>query len=378
MAKDYYETLGVAHGASADEIKKAYRKLALKYHPDRNPGNKQAEERFKEISRAYEVLGDADKRRTYDQLGHDAYTSSGNGTAGKGVRPEDIFEQVFGGGRGGFSFEDFFGGGRRRNPGAPVPGDDLRYDLDIDFEDAMYGAEKTISIPHLSACDDCGGSGCEKGTGKKRCPHCGGTGSQTISQAFFSVRQPCSACGGSGQVIEKPCRKCRGSGRINVRDSFPLRIRPGVATGSQLRVPGKGNAGANGGPNGDLYVFIRVRTNDVFERSGDDLLCVVPVPLSVAVNGGVIDVPTISGRAKMKIPAGTQSGTVLRIKGKGAPSLRGGARGDLHVRVDIESPVKLDPAQQKMLDDFNASLGAANQPRQREFRARAAKFLREE
>ncbi len=380
MGKDYYDTLGVTKNATADEIKKAYRKLALKYHPDRNPGNKEAEEKFKDISLAYEVLGDDSKRRQYDQMGHEAYTNASHGAGGGAdyQRAQDIFSQFFGGGRGGFSFEDLFGGGRSRNPNAPVPGDDLRYDMEIDFEDAMYGATKSVTIPHLVECSDCHGSGCETGSGKKRCSRCNGTGSITMSQGFFSVRQPCSACGGSGEVIEKPCKKCHGNGRMQLRETFQIQIRPGVMTGSQLRVSGKGNAGSNGGPSGDLYVFIRVKTSNVFERSGDDLLCIVPVPLAVAVNGGVVDVPTIAGKTKMKIPAGTQSGTVLRIKGKGAPSLRGGARGDLHVRVDIESPVKLSKEQQSLLDQFNASLTASNQPRQKEFQTRAGKFLREE
>ena len=277
MAQDYYQTLGVSKNATADELKKAYRKLAIKYHPDKNPGDKAAEEKFKEVSLAYEVLSDPEKRRQYDQLGHDAYTS--HGTAGGGAsgadfrHAQDIFSQFFGGG---VSFEDLFGGGgggRRRAYNGPVDGDDLRYDLEIDFEDAMYGADKKITMPRLVDCPDCSGSGCEPGSGKKVCPKCGGTGQQTVSQGFFSMSQPCSRCRGTGQIIEKPCRKCGGAGRVEVEKSFQLHIQPGVDTGSRLRVPGKGGAGLHGGQPGDLYVVIHVRANDIFTRNGEDLLC---------------------------------------------------------------------------------------------------------
>lgn len=383
---DYYETLGVSKTATADELKKAYRKLAVKYHPDKNPGNKEAEEKFKEVSQAYEVLSDPEKRRQYDQFGHEAYTQAGQGGGGGAYdyqRAQDIFSQFFGGGGGGggFSFEDLFGGGggsRRRDPNAPTPGDDLRYDLEIDFTDAMYGADRTLDIPRMESCPDCGGSGCASGSGKKTCPRCHGSGAQTVSQGFFSVRQTCRTCGGSGQVIENPCRTCRGQGRIRVEKPLQIHIPPGVDTGSQLRVSGKGGAGLHGGPYGDLYVFIHVRSSAIFERENADLMCEIPIPASVAIAGGVVDVPTISGKTRMRIPAGTQSGTVLRIKGKGAPSLRGGARGDLHVRVLIESPVGLSAEQLALLEKFNASLSPRNQPRQAAYAERAKNFLREE
>ncbi len=379
MAKDFYKTLGVSKTASADEIKKAYRKLALKYHPDRNPGNKEAEEKFKEISAAYEVLGDENKRKQYDQLGHEAFTSAGHGGGTDYQRAQDIFSQFFGGaGGGGFHFEDLFGGDFRSNPNGAVPGDDMRYDLEIDFEDAMYGADKEITLTRPGSCPDCHGSGCEPGSGKKRCTRCGGTGSISMSHGFFSLRQPCSACGGTGEIIEKPCKKCRGKGRVNQRESFKLHINPGIATGNQLRVPGRGGAGVRGGRDGDLYVVISVRPSNVFERQGNDLICEVPIPLAVAVNGGTVDVPTISGKATIKIPAGTQSGKVFRVKGKGAPSLRGTGRGDLHVVVSVEIPVKLDRAQQELLTKLNSSLNAGNQPRIKEFNQRAAKFLRDD
>ena len=378
---NFYDTLGVAKNASADDIKKAYRKLALQYHPDRNPGNKEAEEKFKEISAAYEVLSDPAKRQQYDQLGHEAYTSAGHGGAGGAYdyqRAQDIFSQFFGGGGGGGSFfEDLFGGGRRRNPNAPQRGDDLRFDLEIDFEDAMYGAEKRITIPREVACDACGGTGCEPGSGKHTCPRCHGSGSQTVSQGIFSFSQPCGACGGTGQVIDKPCRKCRGNGAVRIQDSFQINIRPGVDTGSQLRVTGRGGPGRCGGGPGDLYVVIHVKPSSVFERSGDDLACEMPVPFAVAAAGGVIEVPTISGRTKMKVPAGTQSGTVLRLKGKGAPSLRGTGRGDLHICVVVETPVDLRADQLKLLEAFNASLKESNQPRRRNAVKRAGRFMRE-
>ena len=382
MAKDYYQTLEVSKTASADEIKKAYRKLAIKYHPDKNPGNKEAEERFKEISQAYEVLSDPEKRRQYDQFGHDAYTQRGGGGGGAYdyQRAQDIFSQFFGGGGGGgFPFEDLFGGGHHRsNPNGAVPGDDLRYDLEIDFEEAMYGADKTLKIPRMAECPDCHGSGCEAGTGRKVCPRCGGSGSLVMSQGFFSVRQPCPACQGTGQIIEKPCRKCRGQGRIREEKPLQVHIPPGVDTGTQLRISGKGGAGLRGGRAGDLYVFMHVRSSSVFEREGDDLLCEVPIPFAVAVAGGVVEVPTIAGKAKLKIPPGTQSGAVLRMKGKGAPSLRGGARGNLHLRMVVESPVGLNNEQLKLLAAFNDSLAPRNNPRQNNYRAVAGKFMRGE
>ncbi|MDD3886056.1 MAG: molecular chaperone DnaJ [Victivallaceae bacterium] len=381
MAQDYYQILGVEQNASADELKKAYRKLAIKYHPDKNPGNKAAEEKFKEVSMAYEVLSDPGKRRQYDQLGHDAYTSNahaGGGAGGADFRhAQDIFSQFFGGGA---TFEDLFGGGggSRRGYNGPMDGNDLRYDLTIEFEDAVYGADRKITIPRLEDCPTCNGSGSEPGSGKKRCTRCGGTGQQTISQGFFSVRQPCPACGGSGEIIEKPCHTCRGQGRVRVEKSFQLHIQPGVDTGSQLRVPGKGENGTRGGAPGDLYVFITVKPNPVFERSGADLLCEVPVPFPACVLGGVVDVPTITGKARMRIPAGTQSGAILRLKGKGMPSLRGGGRGDLHVRVAVETPVALTSEQEEMFRKLDGSLSDRNHPRRRAYAEQAKNFLREE
>ncbi len=317
MAQDFYQTLGVDRNATLDDLKKAYRKLAIKYHPDKNPGNKEAEEKFKEVSLAYETLSNPEKRRQYDQFGHDAYTSSQRGGAGPDFNAQDIFSQFFGGGGGGggFSFEDLFGGGggrRRRDPNGPVRGNDLRYDLEIDFEDAVYGAEKRITIPRLVECPDCSGSGCEPGTGRKTCTQCGGQGRIHVSQGFFSIQQACPKCQGTGQIIEKPCRKCHGQGRIRQEKSFSLRIQPGVDTGSQMRVAGKGEDGLRGGAAGDLYVVIHVRPSAVFQRSENDLKCEVPISFEAAVAGGTVEVPSLTGKTKMRIPPGTQSGTVLR------------------------------------------------------------------
>lgn len=379
---DYYQILGVNKTASADELKKAYRKLALKYHPDKNPGDKAAEEKFKEVSQAYEVLSDPQKRSQYDQFGHEAYTSSGAGRPGGGggggsyQDPFDLFSQMFGGGGGG-GFEEFFGGGRRRNPNGPQDGADLRYDLEIDFEDAVYGTDTKLTIPRLTTCDNCSGSGAEPGSGKSRCVRCGGSGQITASNGFFSVRQPCPACGGRGEVIEKPCRKCRGEGRVRVEKTLQLHIPPGVDTGSRLRVSGEGESGVRGGAPGDLYVFIHVRPHAVFVREGNDLLCEMPIPYQVAVAGGVVEVPTISGPAKMKVPEGTQSGTRLRLKGKGVPALRGGARGDLHIRVYVEVPSGLNAEQKALLEKFEQALKPGNYPQRAAFERKAANFLRE-
>ena len=374
---DYYETLGIAKNASAEEIKKAYRKLAIKYHPDKNPGNKEAEEKFKEVSAAYETLSNPDKRRQYDQFGHDAYTRSGGGANAGGFNAQDIFSQFFGGG--GFGgFEDLFGGGRRRDPNAPQRGEDLRYALEIDFEDAMYGVDKKINVSRYENCESCSGSGCASGSGRKRCTRCGGSGTLNISQGFFSVRQPCPNCGGSGEIIEKPCSACHGQGRVKKSAPLQIHIPAGVDNDSQLRVPGKGNSGLRGGGAGDLYVIIRVRPSNVFERSGTDLLCEIPVSFAVAAAGGEVAVPTIAGKTMIRVPAGTQSDTVLRLKGKGAPSLRGGGRGDLHIRIIVETPANLSKEQLELLEKFNASLSEKNQRKQREFAERAKNFLQGE
>ncbi len=382
--KDYYSILGVNKNATHDEIKKAYRKLAIKYHPDKNPGNKEAEEKFKEVSQAYEVLSDENKRRQYDQFGHEAFTNSGHGGGAGGSPfsdPRDIFAQFFGGGAGGGfgGFEDIFGGGggsRRRNPNGPVRGNDLRYNLEISFEDAVYGADKKITFRRMTECPDCKGTGCEGNSSRKPCPRCGGSGEQTVSQGFFSLRQPCPACRGTGEIIEKPCKTCSGTGRVSKERTLQFKIKPGVDTGSKLRLAGEGESGLRGGPAGDLYIVIHVLPHNVFIREGNDLLCEVPIPFYVAAAGGVIEVPTISGKMKMRVPAGTQSGTVLRLKEKGVPSLRANGRGDLHIRVVVEVPSGLSAEQSELLEKFNSSLKINNNPRQAEFATRAANFLK--
>ncbi|MBE6368779.1 MAG: molecular chaperone DnaJ [Lentisphaerae bacterium] len=384
MSKDYYEILGVTKTATAEEIKKAYRKLAIKYHPDRNPGDTAAEEKFKEISNAYDVLSDTAKRQRYDQLGHEAFTSTngagygGFGGGGGGFRdPMDIFSQFFGGGNGGsFSFEDLFGGGRRRqDPNAPQAGNDLRCDIEISFEDAVFGATREITVTKSADCTSCNGSGCAAGSSKKTCPRCGGSGQVTISQGFFAMQQTCPNCRGTGQVIEKPCSSCRGTGRQQQEKKLPVRIPPGVDSGDRLRVSGEGEGGIRGGKAGDLYVIIHVRESKVFERNGVDLYCRLPIDPFTAMLGGVVEVPTVSGMTKMKIEPGTQSGAVLRIKGKGMPALRGGARGDLHVRLQIETPVKLDGDVRKKLGELQQKLGSKNYPAAEEFKKTAGPFL---
>ena len=380
--QDYYELLGVDKNVSADDLKKAYRKLALKYHPDRNPGNKEAEEKFKEISHAYEILSDPEKRRQYDQFGADAFNGAAGGNpfgGGAGFQdPFDLFSQMFGqarAGRGGGSiFDEFFGGGARGRSSAD--GSDLSYDLEITLEDAVFGAEKRITIPRMSSCDNCGGTGAEPGSKRTRCVRCGGTGQVTTSAGFFQVRQPCPACRGAGEVIDKPCAKCRGEGRVRVERKLQIRIPPGVDTGSQLRVSGEGESGRHGGNSGDLYVVIHVQNHRIFTRHGSDLICEVPVPFDIAAAGGFVEVPTMSGAVKVKIPEGTQTGARLRLKGKGMPSLRGTGRGDLLILVNVETPSRLNAAQKKALAAFQESLTASNYPARQTYEAAAEKFLK--
>jgi molecular chaperone DnaJ len=383
MSKDFYETLGVSKTASEAEIKKAYRKLAIKHHPDKNQGDKDAEEKFKEISQAYEVLSDTGKRRQYDQLGHEAFTSTGRGGGPSGFGgfhdPFDIFSQVFGGGGGGGSsfFEDLFGmggGSRRRSEG--TDGADLRYDMEIDFEDAVYGADKSVTIPRMDTCDSCGGSGCAQGTSKESCAHCGGSGHIAMSQGFFSVRQTCPVCHGEGQIIKKPCKKCRGQGRVRIEKKLKIHIPPGVDTGSRLRVSGEGEGGAGGGSKGDLYVVVHVRPHDIFQREGNDILCELPIEFSTAALGGVAEVPTITGKAKMKIPPGTQTGTIMRLRGKGVPSLHGGSRGDQHVKIFVEVPKNLNAKQKTLLKEYAEISKKSNHPIISSFLDKAKKFFK--
>lgn len=382
MAKDYYESLDLDKSASAEDIKKAYRKLALKYHPDHNQGDAEAEAKFKEVSEAYSVLSDPDKRAAYDRLGHEAFTQRGRGGGGgspygPGVDPFDIFSQVFGeGGLGGSIFEEFFGGGggRSRRSG-PAPGADLRYDLRVPFEDAVYGAERIIQIQRAENCDRCRGEGMEPGTRKRRCEYCNGVGQVSITQGFFSIRQPCPKCHGQGEIIEDPCKDCRGEGRVQVRRKIRLKIPPGADTGSRMKVSGQGEPGIRGGPPGDLYVVFHVDEHDVFKRHGNDVMIEVPIPFTTAALGGTVRVPTISGAADLKVPAGTQTDAVFRLKEKGIPSAVGQGRGDQMVKVVVEVPKNLSRAQREKLEEFAEACDSSVHPRLADFLEKVKKFF---
>jgi molecular chaperone DnaJ len=383
MAKrDYYEVLGVDKSASEEELKKAYRKMAVKYHPDKNPGDKTAEEKFKELGEAYEVLSDRQKKAAYDQYGHAAFdprtragAGGGYGAGGGFHDPFEVFREVFGGGGAGSIFEEFFGEARR-DPTGPQRGADLRYDLEVSFEDAALGCEKEISLSKQETCDPCRGSGAEAGSGVRSCPTCGGRGQVVTSRGIFSIAQTCPRCEGAGRVVEKPCRECRGSGRREKVSKVKIKMPPGVDTGTRLRSTGNGESGVRGGPSGDLYVVIHVKPHEMFQREGTDLMCEVPVSFVQAALGAELEVPTLSGAAHIRIPAGTQSGTVFRLKGRGIKSLQGQAVGDLHVRVLVEVPDKLNAAQRAKLEEFAALCDANVNPRSKSFLERARDLFR--
>lgn len=351
--RDYYEVLSVERTVTVEEIKKSYRKLAVKFHPDKNPGDKAAEEKFKELGEAYEILSDPDKRALYDQHGHAAFDRRtggfGRGGAGGFHDPFDIFREVFGGG--GTIFDDLFGGGRS-DPTQPQRGADLRYDMEITFEEAAHGCEKEITVSKPERCDVCDGTGAETGSRVRTCPTCGGRGQVISSRGIFSIAQTCPACQGAGRVIEKPCKACHGTGRRDRQSKIKLKIPGGVDTGSRLRSLGNGEAGLRGGPPGDLYVVLHVKPHDIFQRDGDDLVCEVPLSFVQAALGAEIEVPTLSGKAEIKIPAGTQPGTTFRLKGKGVKNVQGYGNGDLHVRVMVEVPTHLTSAQKAKLQEF--------------------------
>ncbi len=386
--KDYYELLGVSRTASADEIKKAYRKLAMKHHPDRNPGNKEAEEMFKEVSEAYEVLSDDNKRAAYDRYGHDGVKSQfGPGgfdfgrdfSHAQDVDLSDILGNLFGGGGGGGGiFDSLFGGGGRRasrGPAGAEDGQDLRFDMEIDLEDALFGASKEIAIPLSKDCPTCHGSGAAAGTKRETCKQCGGTGAVISGGGFFRMQQPCPICRGQGSVVRTPCKSCSGSGRIKEKAHILLRIPKGVDTGTRVRVAGKGEGGLRGGADGDLHVVFHVRENAVFERSGDDLACVVPIPPDVAALGGEVEVPTVDGFAKLKLSPGTPNGKSFRLRGKGCPLVNGRGAGDLVVRIAIEVPVHLNSRQRRALEEFAAASDESSYPEARNFRQNGAAFL---
>ena len=367
--RDYYEVLGVSKTATPDEVKKAYRKLAMQYHPDRNPDNKEAAEKFKEICEAYEVLSDTDKRQRYDQYGH-AGMKSAFGPGGfdfgrdfshmQDLDLQDILGSFFGGNLG-----DIFGGGggqrRSRNPNAAQRGDDLRFDLEIDFEEALFGSEREVDLNVNDACEACQGSGAASGSTRETCRQCGGHGVVVVGGGFIQMRQTCPVCHGEGTLIRNPCKKCGGTGRVKAPRHIALRIPKGVETGSRLRLTGKGESGLRGGPAGDLYVVLHVREHDVFQRQDDDLACTVFVSPVTAALGGEIEIPTPDGHARIKLPAGTPNGKVFRLRDKGMPSLNGGC-GDLHVRVELEVPSHLTSKQKRALEEFAATTTADNFP----------------
>ncbi len=376
--RDYYEILGVSKSASAEEIKKAYRKLAVKFHPDKNPGDAEAEEKFKELGEAYEALSDEQKRAAYDRYGHAAFSGPGGGGGGGfggGVDPMDIFSQVFGGAFGG-GFEEFFGGGggRSRRSGKQR-GSDLRYDLEITLEEAAKGVEKELEIERYVGCEKCDSKGTKGSGGVKTCPTCGGRGVVARQAGIFIQQSTCPQCRGSGEIISDPCDACQGEGRVQKESRIKLRIPAGVDSGNRLRSTGNGDAGVRGGASGDLYVFIHIREHDVFERDDTDLACEVPLPFSVAALGGELKVPTLDGTASIKIPVGTQGGTVFRLREKGMPALNGGRRGDLHVRVQVEVPTKLNSTQQEKLRAFAESIGQQNSPIHEGFLEKAKRFF---
>jgi molecular chaperone DnaJ len=375
--KDYYETLGVARNASEAEIKKAYRRLAMKHHPDRNPDDKSTEAKFKEANEAYEILADAQKRAAYDQFGHagvDPSMAAGarggggfQGAAGS-ANFADIFGDVFG---------DIFGGGGGRR-GQVYRGADLRYNLELSLEEAVRGTEVRIRVPTLETCDTCKGSGAKAGTAATACATCGGHGQVRMQQGFFSIQQTCPACRGSGKVIKSPCDACHGQGRIKASKTLSVKVPAGVDEGDQIRLAGEGEAGESGGPAGDLYVQVRLKPHDLFKRDGDDLHCEMPVSFATATLGGDMEVPTLDGRASLKIPVGTQTGKVFRLRGKGVRNVRSHQTGDLYCHASVETPVNLNKRQKELLEEFEASLrtgGARHSPREQSWVEKLKSFL---
>lgn len=366
--RDYYEVLGVARGASDDEIKKAYRKLAKVNHPDLNPGDKAAEARFKEINEAYEVLSDGDKKARYDQYGH-AGVDPNFGAGGAGFDGSfdfgdlgDIFGSFFGGG---------FGGGRRTNPNAPQRGESVRMSLAISFEEAAFGCDKAVTVECMESCETCRGSGCTPGTTPEVCPDCHGTGQVQVRRqtpmGVFATTSACPKCGGKGRIIHQPCKDCHGAGSVRKRKTIQATIPAGIDNGQTISIRGQGNAGKNGGPAGDLLITITVRPHELFRREGTSVLCEAPITFAQAVLGAELEIPTIDGKVKYDLPEGTQSGTTFRLKGKGIPAINGRGRGDQYVTVYIETPRNLNREQKDALKKFAESVGESNYEERKKF-----------
>ena len=350
---DYYEILGVDRSASDGEIKSAYRKQALKYHPDRNPGDHTAEERFKECAEAYAVLADAEKRSLYDRFGHAGVSSA---AAGGGFDPSVFtgFEDILGGLGDIFGFGDLFGGGRRR--GGPQRGADLRYDLEITFEESAHGTETTIQIPRQESCDTCHGTGAAPGSSPTTCSQCRGQGQVRFQQGFFTVARTCPQCRGTGKMIAKPCQTCRGAGRVTKERKIAVKIPAGIATGQQLRLQNEGEGGVAGGPSGHLYVVVHVREHEFFRREGLNLFCEIPVNFTTLALGGEVQVPTLDGSENVRVPEGTQTGTTLRLRGKGMPEVNARGKGDLLATVQVQTPKKLTKEQRQLIEQLSKVL----------------------
>jgi len=357
MKPDFYETLGIDRGADAGTIKKAYRKLAMQYHPDRNPGDEAAEQRFKEISEAYDVLSDDQKRAAYDRYGHAAFANGADGAQARGFDAEtfsDIFDQFFG---------DMMGG-RARQRSSARRGSDLRYNLEITLEDAFRGKTETVTVPTSQTCPDCTGSGAAAGSEPEICPSCSGAGKVRASQGFFIVERSCPGCKGAGRIISDPCRSCRGMGRVQAEKELSVRIPAGVDDGTRIRLAGEGEAGFRGGPTGDLYIFISIAPHEFFERDATTVFCEVPLRMTTAILGGEIEVPTLEGkRAKVRVPEGTQSGRRFRLKGKGMPQLDSSVRGDMIIETHIETPVNLSRSQKDMVRALAEELDEDHSPK---------------
>ncbi len=346
MAKrDYYQVLGVTKNVSEAELKKAYRRLAMKFHPDRNPGNQEAEQRFKEAKEAYEVLSDPQKRTAYDQFGH-AGVDVGAGV-GRGGGFGDIFEDIFG---------DIFGGGRRSGGTRSYRGADLQYNLELSLEEAVFGTEAKIRIPTLVSCSTCDGTGSRPGTQPETCPTCGGIGQVRMQQGFFSIQQTCPRCRGAGKIIASPCSACQGKGRVEEHKTLSVKVPAGVDTGDRIRLAGEGEIGLHGGSPGDLYVQVDVKPHRLFSRDGNDLICEVPVCFTTAALGGELEIPTLDGRVNIKVPPGTQTGKLFRLRGKGVRPVRGGIPGDMICKINVETPVNLTRKQKELLQELDETM----------------------